>query len=617
VADPWRSPGAGWGPDMKSLGAILLSFLAAAGLSLCLLGIGARARRTARLPIGPRLELPVDFLFGCAVLSSAFVLSGLLGGFRPAFLLLITGALAAAGRYRGLVRKGLRLAPIAIPSLILLPIAAAPPFFHDALVYHLGLPWQALRDGRLLPHEENLFSSFPALFQMIAAGPLAVGCDRAPALLHLASFLLAGQALAALASRIGAPGPLATLCGATLPLLPSCVLVPALPAAEGFLIAALLAALAVAVEGRHDRGAPLLAGLLSGVGVSARLQGITWAAIVLAIVALGPPDERASGAMKRRPGPWSMPLRVALALLGLALASLPWWLKNLVLLGDPLAPLGWRREGIETLWRDSLSVLSSQSGGTWPGAPLAALMPHLSYLAPLLLASMMGLLTIRGRRRYAIAGAAALGLLAWSLTSILPRFLTPGLALLLALAAASGSARRPGLLAGALALGVTTALGVAFTAGQMGRLGGLSVATADPLAWPPSVVVHNPAPAFAQSVSLPRDARVLFIGETRGFGFPRRFVASSQHDVSPLREPLESSPSAEAARDWLIQAGFTHLLVNGGELNRLMGTHPIAPFRSETGRKKFQDLLALLGRPVIVAGDVAIFTLQGRDDAAR
>lgn len=601
---------------MKSLGAILLSFLAAAGLSLCLFGIGARARRTARLPIGPRLELPVDFLLGCAVLSSAFVLSGLLGGFRPAFLLLITGALAAAGRYRGLVRKGLRLTPIAIPSLILLPIAAAPPFFHDALVYHLGLPWQALRDGRLLPHEENLFSCFPALFQMLAAGPLAVGCDRAPALLHLASFVLAGQALAALAGRIGAPDRPATLCGAILPLLPSCVLVPALPAAEGFLIAGLLAALAVVVEGRPDRGAPLLAGLLAGVGVSARLQGITWAAIVLAMVALAP-RERTSGGSKRRARP-SLPVRMVFALLGLALASLPWWLKNLVLLGDPLAPIGWRREGIETLWRDSLSIRLSQAGGTWPGAPLAALMPHLSYLAPLLLASMMGLLTLRGRGRYAIAGAAALGLLVWSLTSLLPRFLTPSLALLLALAAAAGSSRRPvGFLAGALALGVTAALGLAFTAGKMGPLGGARIAVADPLAWPRSVVVHNPAPAFAQSVSLPSDARVLFIGETRGFGFPRRFVAPSQHDVSPLREPLESSPSAEAALDWLIHAGFTHLLVNGGELNRLLATHPIAPFRSEAGRKKFQDLLALLGRPVIAAGDVAIFTIPGRDGPAR
>src|SRR5262245_60738546 len=100
VADPWRSPGAGWGPDMKSLGAIVLSFLAAAVLSLCLLGIGARTRRTARLPVGPQLNLSVDFLLGCAVLSSAFVLSGLLGGFRPVVLLLITGALAAAVRSR-------------------------------------------------------------------------------------------------------------------------------------------------------------------------------------------------------------------------------------------------------------------------------------------------------------------------------------------------------------------------------------------------------------------------------------------------------------------------------------------------------------------------------------
>jgi hypothetical protein len=595
---------------MQSFGAIVLSLLAAVIWILCLVAIGTRARRAARLPIGPELGLPVDFLVGSFTLSAAFVIAGLLGAFRPAVLLPIAGVLAAIGRYRGLVRKARRLAPFAVPALILLPIAIAPPFFHDSLVYHLGLPWQALEEGRLASHPEDLFSSFPPLFQMIAAGPLASGFERLPALLHLASFVMAGQALAALARRLGAPPSLAALCGATLPLLPAAALVPALPAAEGFLIAPLLAAFAR----RNDRGAPLLAGLLVGIGVASRLQGIPWAAIVIGIVGLragaGPPS---SGAALRR-GAGSIARRTAFAALGLIVGSAPWWLKNLALLGDPTAPLGWRREGIETLWRDSGSVLFlGPDASAWPGGPLAALVPHLSYLAPLVLASSMALLPARRGGRCTIAGAAVLGLFAWSVTGILPRFLTPTLALLLALAAAAGGARRLGYLAGALALIVTAALGAAFTLGQIARLGGLRVAVADPLAWPPALVIHNPAPAFAASRSLPADARVLFIGETRGFGFPRRFVASSQHDVSPLREPLESLPSAVAARDWLLDGGFTHLLVNRGELNRLAGTHPIAPWRSEAGLRRFQELLVLSGPPPILAGEVAIFTLRPRD----
>src|SRR3989442_12734940 len=546
---------------MKSIGAIVLSLMAAVVWCLCLAAVGARARRVARLPIAPDLRLPVDFLLGSFALSSAYVIGGMLGAFRRGALLPVACTLAAVGGYRGLARRALGLAPLAAAALILLPIAAAPPFFHDALVYHLGLPWQALREGRLASHPEDLFSSFPPLFQMLAAGPLASGLERLPALLHLASFVLAGQALAVLARRIGAPSSLAVLSGVTLPLLPSGVLVPALPAAEGFLTAPLLAALAVTLAARNGRGAPLLAGLLAGIGVAARLQGIPWAAVVIGIIALRARPMPGGIPLARHFGPASTLRQAGIAGLGVMVGSVPWWLKNLVLLGDPVAPLGWRRQGIETLWRDASSTMHLWPGAAgWLGGLWAALLPQLSYLAPLILASILSLVTARGRGRKAIACPAAFGLLVWSLTGSLPRFLTPTLALLLALAASSGGAGRIGVLTGSLALGVTAALGLAFTAGEIDRLGGLRLAVADPLAWPPALVVHNPAPAFAAARSLRDDARVLFIRETRGFGVSRRVVAPSQHDVSPLREPLETLSSAETAREWLLDAGFPHVL---------------------------------------------------------
>src|SRR3989442_8857069 len=332
---------------MKSIGAIVLSLMAAVVWCLCLAAVGARARRVARLPIAPDLRLPVDFLLGSFALSSAYVIGGMLGAFRRGALLPLACILAVVGRYRGLARQARRLAPFAAAVLILLPVAAAPPFFHDALVYHLGLPWQALQEGRLGPHPEDLFSSFPPLFQMLAAGPLASGLERLPALLHLASFVLAGQALSVLARRIGAPPSLAVLSGAALPLLPSGVLVPALPAAEGVLTAPLLAALAMALAGRNGRGAPLLAGLLAGMGVAARLQGIPWTAVVIGIIALRDRPMHAGTPVARHLGPGSPLRQAAIAGLGVIVGSVPWWLKNLILLGDPVAPLGWHREGIE------------------------------------------------------------------------------------------------------------------------------------------------------------------------------------------------------------------------------------------------------------------------------
>ncbi len=42
--------------------------------------------------------------------------------------------------------------------------------------------------------------------------------------------------------------------------------------------------------------------------------------------------------------------------------SAPWWVKNLVLLGAPFAPVGWHREGLDTLWRDG-GVLAMPTDG--------------------------------------------------------------------------------------------------------------------------------------------------------------------------------------------------------------------------------------------------------------
>jgi len=594
--------------------------LAAAGLwCLVLASAGSRARRMARLPVGVDLRLPVDFLLGSWLYAMAALLCGLGGAFRPAPLLLGGAVLAVLGRWQA---RGWRLASILPPlaaASLLLPVALAPPFFHDALVYHLGLPWQALLEGRLSAHAEDLFASFPPLAQLVFAGPLAAGCDRVPALLHLAAFLVAGAAIEALALRFDAPPTLARLAGAALPVLPALALVPGLPAAEGWALAPLLAGLAVALEGRGprpprtgphgrgatdrprddggraDRGRAILAGFLAGIASAARLQGIPWAGIIIAVVTW----------RARRP------LRGAvLAACACLVGSAPWWLKNLVLLRDPLAPILWRREGIETLWRDASSLDLRAAGMTgWLQGLAPGLLPHLAYLGPLALSALLGVLARRDGRLWLLGCAAILGVVAWSLTGSLPRFLAPTLALLLVLAAAAGSVGRAGVLAAALAVGTCVLLGLAFTFGQVERWGGARLALSRPEAWRSDLVINNPAPAFAAARNLPLDARVLFVGETRGFAFPRRFTASSQHDVSPLREPIESLPSGDGVRDRLVASGYTHLLVNRGELLRLARRYPVTPWRTPAGEARFRDLLGLLAPPVLVQGEIAIFAL--------
>jgi hypothetical protein len=343
---------------------------------------------------------------------------------------------------------------------------------------------------------------------------------------------------------------------------------------------------------RMPKGGALLAGALVGVATAARLQGIPWTAMVLAMVLV---RER----------------RVRAFLLGGAgwlAGSAPWWLKNLVLLGDPTAPVFWRREGVATLWRDAGTL----SLGTGPIASLRSLVenlaPHVAYLAPLVLAALLALLSRRRGRLWLAAAVAAGGVLAWSVTGSLPRFLGPTLGVVMALAAAAAHTR-PGRWASALALASAGAVGAVFSVVQLGRWGGLDLVRTPGASVRAATVVNDPFPAFAAS-RLPLDTRTLFVGEPRGFGFPRRFIAPSQHDVSPLRAILEAERGPGEAVAALRGQGFTHLLVNQGELSRLAGSYPVAPWRDTAGWRRWNALLAALGPPEVDIGGVQLFALR-------
>lgn len=558
---------------------------------------GARVRRLVRVPLQPGLRLAADFILGSWILSVVLTFFGVVHAWRTWLLITIVLAIAAGGRWH---RNGWQWtclwAPVA-GALLALPVALAPPFFYDALVYHLGLPWQGLLEGGLRAHSEDLFSTFPPLAQLMAVIPLSEGFDRAPALLHWCSFIAAGAGAGAIARVLGAPRWAAWLAAGCVPLLPGHVLVPGLPAAEGYALAGMLTAAGVVLDLRQSVRSAALAGLLAGAAVAARLQAVPWCALVIALVIVRS----------------SRPLRAALAAVaGAAAGSAPWWFKNLVLLGDPFAPIGWQREGVATLWRDA-NVLLGQGGSVQEilGGILGAIAPHMVYLGPLVLAATLAVASRRHRPVGLAAALAGTALLTWGLAGTLPRFLAPAAAMLAALAAASAGIGRSGRWAAGLSLGVLAASGVALAAGELAGIGGQQVFTGAGVV-NPRFVANDPRPAFAAAEGLPSDARVLFVGEPRGFGFPRAFVAPSQHDVSPVRSVLEASGSPGEACRRLRQQGFTHILVNWGELGRLGAGYPVAPWRDPQGWRRWNAFVASLGPPALEARGVQVFALSAQ-----
>jgi hypothetical protein len=122
-------------------------------------------------------------------------------------------------------------------------------------------------------------------------------------------------------------------------------------------------------------------------------------------------------------------------------------------------------------------------------------------------------------------------------------------------------------------------------------------------------ISNAPIAAFNRAEELPADAVVLFVAEPRIFPFPRRCIVPSQHDVNPLRELIESSPSADAVLSGLNRQGISHLLVNWGELDQLHRSYPVLPWSTDAGKRRFRDLLSSAGPPVIDEAGVQIFEL--------
>ncbi|HUK13928.1 MAG TPA: hypothetical protein VLW17_11565, partial [Thermoanaerobaculaceae bacterium] len=149
------------------------------------------------------------------------------------------------------------------------------------------------------------------------------------------------------------------------------------------------------------------------------------------------------------------------------------------------------------------------------------------------------------------------------------------------------------------------------------RWGGLDLILESTASVRARLSVNDPSSAFAAACALPAASRVLFVGEPRGFGFPRDFAAPSQHDVSPLRELLERNLSPEDAAKELSRRGFTHLLINWGELGRLDHGYPVAPWRDADGLARWRRFLYWLGPPTIASGPVEVFDLGGRGASRR
>jgi hypothetical protein len=573
-----------------------------------------------------------------ALALEAFALAALGAFTPPALTLLVAGS--AAGGASLLARRMRAGAPAmhaapsqgsllpwaitALAALLLLPFALLPPRAFDALSYHLELPARFLAAGRLLPLPETVYSSVPLLPEMLYGIGLALEGTALTGLVGFSFFLLTLGLVACWGGREFGKGGGAWAAAilATIPL--GMMEVPARGSDWPACFFTLAAVMLLAKKGLSPRGA-LTAGVLAGLAAGCKHPA-------LAFAILAPPVALVLCALLqgRRP-----PYKTgAVFLAAAACTALPWYLKNAIMTGDPFYPL--------------FSHLSQ--GGSVFTAPLqAGMLPRLAgaALAPLravfdppahngsatlgvLPLALIPLLFLRGEGKEGTAEGegredraflpvwAFLCFLGWAATFAISRYALP----LLAAAALPLGAALARALAGALPpvrvlLAATVALAAAANLGTFLALAqwvdgsvGAALGTQSPQRWLRET--HPPYAALEYLNRLdPPPGKVLFVGEMRGFyaRFPRE-VPSNGAPNRLLEAARRGSSPADMRRE-LSAAGFTHLLLNPAEWERMARSTSPGWALPDAGRGDLERFLREESREVFSFAGVSVRELRG------
>lgn len=618
---------------MSPVASAVLSVGLAAWLAAVWAGLGVQllpARIVGDRPLGPLVAAAC----GLGVAQALILLLGLAGWMSgpAAWGLLVLGAAAvwtSRAEMVGWVALGRRwcrerrawegglIALMVCGLLIMLVLSLVPPI-GNMHAYQLTLPDGYRRLGRIMEPPYQEFFHFPQAAEMLVYLAVQTLGEPLPGAINwvIGLGLVGAVAAAAALTGLSGAGLWAAAWCATSPL----VVGLALESYSDYGVAACaVLAVAAAWRGRTtgDWAWAAVAGGLSGLAFSFKYTGL----LVLVVV---------SAMLLVRRG-----LRPALiaALAGMVVAA-PWWLKNIMLTGNPLAPfLGSLFPTPSRLAEFGASLSQANSlpvGGfreifarpvvwLW-GLGLAGVrgVPGRGGVEPIGLIFFLLLLCAASARR-TVSGpwqAAGAGLLylGWCFTSSLTRYLLPALGLLMALAgagvAACGRFRAPLRRAIPAAAAATLLVQIAVTMRAHDLREYLGAATGrlsreDFLA---TKILHASAVRYLNT--LPQDATVLFYGEWRPYFCHGRVLAPNRHTPHPFVRLLNDGPDARAVRDGLRAMGVTHILMSPRGWPLMEPYHP-GNRLTEAGRARLDSARGRWLKRVFQDGSVSVWEVSG------
>ena len=471
-------------------------------------------------------------------------------------------------------------------------LALMPTSFYDDLVYHLGLPRQALLGGSWPTLRDFHYSYMPAGWDSVYVLPLAMGGGSGPQLMNFVALALLAATTYRLA-RHGAGRAGAAVATALLVVAPMFLALGALAGNDLFTGLALACALE-ALTGPVAQ--PARAGILGAAAWAAKYTSLpALAGMGLALLVLPPHGSDAPAGWRRMLSGWRGALVFA-ALVGMAAS--PWTMRTFVLTGNPVYPahhhlLGgreWDALSAERAaadvshgayhdrgWRSfPLSLWDLLTASTRLGNP-AGLGPAFVVVAAIGLALCWR--HVRSHQTFAIV--AAVTWVGWCVTSLNLRYAI----ILLVAVAPFAAAACDRAIASALAAMQGSKLAVAYGTGVFALMVAVVAASGFqavhgypvfvPLLDAPATrrdfLVQHLSLAVASremAARLPAGARIMLIADARLALMPRPASASSFYDKPGVLRYVRGCRTPEDVDARLRANGVTHVVVDFRELSR-------------------------------------------------
>ncbi|MBN1641973.1 MAG: glycosyltransferase family 39 protein [Anaerolineae bacterium] len=335
--------------NLRAVGSHALDVLAAGWILLAGAGMGYQICRWIGIPTGrPGEGVVWGAGIGMGAIAVGVLILGVLGwvtrwtvvGWLSLVTLLsLRGVVAVARELAGLRShaappRGLRAYLLAMLALTAL-LALAPPLDWDGLFYHLTMPRLWLAQGRIAPVTDAPHQYYPGMMEMLYLSAMAVKGDVAAKLLHFACLPLLTGTVYLIAERSVRRGG-GWRAVAVLSSLPMVFVLGGWAYNDLALAYCQLAALGALLNWVEDRTSRWL--LLSGAFCGLSL-GLKYTAFVCAL-SIG---LLVCWALWRARARWRAWVG-ALGGLGLSAAAFaaPWYLRNLIMTGNPVYPFAYR-----------------------------------------------------------------------------------------------------------------------------------------------------------------------------------------------------------------------------------------------------------------------------------